>query len=119
MSVDSKMFVTCGKDKMFEVINSVIEELNILSRAKLDEYLPVCGYTHRIQYKKDEHDKKYTNGCRFYGHSADCIIFLFGVGDTNIRSLNLYPDCSCDTKDICDGDTVVCVESETHMVLVG
>lgn len=38
MSVDSKLFVTCGKERLFEVMQAVIETLNVYSREKLDSY---------------------------------------------------------------------------------
>lgn len=107
MSVDTKMFVTCGKDKLFDVMTSVIRELDTLSRYKLDEYLIEAGLENRFQYKKEEHEKKFTNGCHIHARSTNMISFDFGVGDINLRSLNMFPDCSCDYDDIYDGEKII------------
>lgn len=39
MSVDSKLFVTCGKDKMFEAGNAVIVALTIVMIKTLSNYI--------------------------------------------------------------------------------
>lgn len=107
MSVDAKLFVTCGKDRMFDIIGAVVKQLNIYSRAKLDSYIEDSGLMNRIQYKGKEHDKKYSNGCRFNGHNPEVISFIFGSGDLNFRRLGMFCDCSLDYTDSYKGAKVI------------
>ena len=111
MSVDAKLFVTCGKDKLFDVMESVIEHMNIYVRAELDHYCKNhTDASSRFHFllNKDyfEQSKNFTNGVRIGCHDFRCICIDFGNGDGR-RSLRVFPDCSCDYLDIYDGDKII------------
>tara|TARA_Y100001956_G_scaffold4944_1_gene4465 strand:- start:22369 stop:22836 length:468 start_codon:yes stop_codon:yes gene_type:complete len=112
MSVDSKLFVTCGKDKLTEVMNSVIDSLNVYQRTKLDNYWQNnTDAVNRIHFLRDEdyreQSKTYTNGVRGDFYNFDVLSLTFGNGDENLRMLQVFPDCSCDYDDIYEGDKII------------
>lgn len=107
MSVSSKVFVTCGKESMFDIINTVVNTLNIFSRELLDEYVSEKGLANRIRYEEELHEQKYSNGCHFFAYDADVISFIFGSGDTFFRNVKMLCNCSGDYKDIYDGDKII------------
>ena len=48
MSVDSKLFVTCGKEKLFDVLNAVTDALNTWQRNLLDKHIAMTEYVNRF-----------------------------------------------------------------------
>lgn len=107
MGVDAKLFVTCGKDKMYEVGQKVINAINIWQRSELDKHIEEDGrYMNRMHFlcNKKEHQQEWSNGCSIYAHNFDCISFDFKCGES--RSLKMFVDCSCDYSDTYDGDKI-------------
>tara|TARA_B100001105_G_scaffold119372_1_gene95629 strand:- start:2351 stop:2818 length:468 start_codon:yes stop_codon:yes gene_type:complete len=112
MSVDSKLFVTCGKDKLPEVMNNVIDNLNVYHRAKLDNYWQNhTDAVNRIHFLRGEdyraQNKTYTNGVSGDFYNFDVLSLTFGNGDENLRMLQVFPDCSCDYSDTYEGDKII------------
>ena len=112
MSVDSKMFVTCNKEDVINIGNSVTEALNIYVRGKLDSYWrhnTTCS--NRLQFLFDkcleEHSRKFTNGVSITSHNFDAFNISFGNGDESRRSLFMFPTCSTDYSDVCEGYKVI------------
>ena len=108
MSVDSKLFVTCGKDKLFDVVNSVVEHLNVFVRAELDKRVEEVGSASRMHFLwHEEEAKDWTNGTNLSMYSMDCINVHFGIGDDLHRNLSILTDCSCDYSDTYRGDKII------------
>jgi len=112
MSVDSKLFVCCGKEKLFEVVESVIDNLNIYSRSKLDEYWTQnTEANNRIHFLNGEEykdqSKKYSNSVKGDFRCMDVLSLTFGNGDENLRTLKVFPDCSCDYSDTYEGEKII------------
>lgn len=112
MSLDSKMFVTCNKDDVISIGNSVTEVLNTYVRGKLDSYWrynTTCS--NRLQFLFDksleEHSRKFTNGVSVITHNFDTFVISFGNGDESRRSLFMFPTCSSDYSDVCEGYKVI------------
>ncbi len=111
MSVDAKLFVTCGKDRLFDVMQSVVEHLNIYVRAELDYYIQKnTDAMNRLHFmwSKDyvEQSKNFTNGVRINSSDFQIIHIDFGDGESSHRSLGVFPDCSCDYSDTHKGDKI-------------
>ena len=105
MSLDSKMFVTCNKDDVISIGNSVTKALNIYVRGKLDSYWrhnTTCS--NRLQFLFDksleEHSCKFTNGVSITSHNFDVFSISFGNGDESRRDLFMFPTCSSDYNDV-------------------
>ena len=109
MSVDSKLFVTCGKDHLYEVIQSVTYNINTYVRNKLDSHIAEVGASSRMAFFwGDNYDSsKWTNGCDIGCYGFDCINIVFGVGEEIHRCLSILPDCSCDYSDTYRGDKII------------
>ena len=112
MSVDSKMFVTCNKEDVISIGNSVTEALNNYVRDKLDNYWrynTTCS--NRLQFLFDkileEHSRKFTNGVSVTTRNFDAFVISFGNGDESRRNLFMCPTCSSDYNDVCDGYKVI------------
>ena len=112
MSVDSKMLVTCKKEDVINIGNSVTEALNTYVRDKLDSYWrynTTCS--NRLQFLLDkcleEHSRKFTNGVSITSHNFDVFNISFGNGDDCIRNLFMFPTCSSDYNDVHDGYKVI------------
>ncbi|ASU03343.1 hypothetical protein [Pseudoalteromonas phage J2-1] len=112
MSVDSKMFVTCGKDKLVGVLDAVIKQLNIYTRKELDYYWENhTDAVNRMHFMFTEDYKSqaetFTNGVHLHAYNMDCLSIVFGCGDDYKRSLKVFPDCSEDYQDIVQGDKIL------------
>jgi len=112
MSVESKLFVTCGKEDLYGVADAVINALNVYSRKKLDDYWENnTDAFHRMQFLCQEQFQseasRFSNGCRASFYNMSCISFDFKNGDENSRSLRMLTDCSCDYSDTYDGDKII------------
>ena len=106
MSVDAKLFVTCGKENLFQVMNDVASSLNIHVRRKLDEYWKANGYNSRPHFLHSGNTyDNWTNGVSISCYDFDCISINFGVGES--RALKVFPDCGNDVPDIYDGDVIL------------
>ena len=112
MSVDSIMFVTCNKEDVISIGNSVTEALNTYVRDKLDNYWrynTTCS--NRLQFLFDkcleEHSRKFTNGVSITSHNFDAFNISFGNGDESRRNLSMFPTCSSDYNDVYDGYKVI------------
>ena len=112
MSLDSKMFVTCNKEDVINIGNSVTEALNAYVRGKLDSYWrhnTTCS--NRLQFLFDksleEHSRKFTNGVSITSHNFDEFNISFGNGDESRRSLFMFTTCSSDYNDVCEGYKVI------------
>lgn len=112
MSVDSKMFVTCKKEDVMSIGNSVTEALNTYVRGKLDSYWrynTTCS--NRLQFLFDksleEHSRKFTNGVSVTTRNFDSFVISFGNGDESRRNLFMSPTCSSDYSDVYDGYKVI------------
>ena len=112
MSVDSKMFVTCNKEDVINICNSVTEALNTHVRDKLDSYWrhnTTCS--NRLQFLFDksleEHSRKFTNGVSITTYNFDAFSISFGIGDESRRSLFMFPTCLSDYNDVYDGYVVI------------
>lgn len=109
MSVDSKLFVTCGKDKLYDVVNAVTEHLNVFVRTELDKRVEEVGAVNRIDFlwnNKDEADK-WTNGVIMSMYDMGCINVRFGIGDWLTRNLSVMPDCSSSYSDTYEGEKII------------
>ena len=112
MSVDSKMFVTCNKDDVISIGNSVTEALNTYVRDKLDNYWKNnTDAQSRVNFMwgdsyKDQ-SNKFTNGVSITSHNFDTFVISFGNGDDCIRNLFMFPTCSGDYSDVYDGHKVI------------
>ena len=107
MSVSTKLFVTCGKDKLFEVVNAVVKQLNTFVRQELDiyykEHTDALGRGHFLRsgdYKAQS--ENWTNGTSIVAQNMDAISVILGLGEENKRRLTILPDCSSDTEYYCE-----------------
>ncbi len=112
MSVDSKMFVTCGKDKFVGVVDAVIKQLNVWVRKELDKYWQNnTEAKSRAEFLWGEDYKAqaelFTNGVSIRGYDLSLISLLFGCGDHPHRQLKVFSDCSCDYGDTFEGDKII------------
>ena len=112
MSVDSKMFVTCNKDDVINIGNSVTEALNTYVRDKLDNYWKnntTCSNRMQFLFDKslEEHSRKFTNGVSVTTYNFDSFVISFGNGDESRRSLFMSPTCSSDYNDVHKGYKVI------------
>lgn len=112
MSVDSKMFVTCGKAKFVDVVDAVIKQLNVWVRKELDEYWQNnTDAKSRAEFLWGEDYKAqaelFTNGVRIHGYNLSIVSLLFGCGDHSHRQLNVFPNCSGDYRDTVEGDKII------------
>lgn len=78
MSVDSKMFVTCGKDKFVDVVDAVIKQLNAWVRKELDEYWQNnTDAKSRAEFLWGEDYKSqaelFTNGVKLHAYNMNCV----------------------------------------------
>lgn len=108
MSIDSKMFVTCGKDKLVDVLDAVMKQLNIYTRKELDHYWE--NHTEcvsRIHFLFNGGAETFTNGVHLHAYSMDCLSIVFGCGDDYKRSVKVFPDCSEDYHDVVQGDKLI------------
>ena len=112
MSVDSKMFVTCNKEDVINIGNSVTEALNTYVRDKLDNYWKNntdaksrLNFMWSDSYK--DQSNKFTNGVSVTSHNFDTFVISFGNGDKSRRSLFMIPNCSTDYSDVCEGYKVI------------
>lgn len=112
MSVDSKMFVTCNKEDVISIGNSVTEALNTYVRDKLDSYWRYntdaqsrVNFMWSDSYKDQNY--KFTNGVSVTSHNFDTFVISFGNGDESRRSLFMFPTCSSDYNDVYDGYKVI------------
>ena len=112
MSVDSKMFVTCNKEDVISIGNSVTESLNTYVRDKLDNYWKNnTDAQSRVNFMwsdsyKDQ-SNKFTNGVSVTSYNFDTFVISFGNGDESRRSLFMFPTCSSDYSDVCEGYKVI------------
>ena len=112
MSVDSKMFVICNKEDIISIGNSVTEALNVYVRDKLDNYWKNnTDAQSRVNFMwsdsyKDQ-SNKFTNGVSVITHNFDTFVISFGNGDESRRSLFMFPTCSSDYSDVCEGYKVI------------
>ena len=112
MSVDSKMFVTCNKEDVNSIGNLVTETLNVYVRDKLDNYWKNnTDAQSRVNFMwgdsyKDQ-SNKFTNGVSVITHNFDTFVISFGNGDESRRSLFMFPTCSSDYSDVCEGYKVI------------
>ena len=112
MSVDSKLFVSCSKDDIINIGNSVTDVLNKYSREKLDDYWrTTTDCDNRLQFLvrddlKDE-SNKFSNGVSINSHNFSMFSFNFGNGDENKRSLDMFITCANDYSDIVNGYKVI------------
>jgi hypothetical protein len=112
MSIDAKLFVTCGKDKMFDVVNTVVSQLNTWVREELDaHWTATTDAASRAHFMFSEEyqaqSKLFTNGVTIHAYNMDVISIDFGCGDENRRSLKVIPDCTSDYSDIHDGEKII------------
>ena len=112
MSLDSMMFVTCNKEDVISLGNSVATALNTYVKDKLDSYWSsntTCS--NRLQFLFDkcleEHSRKFTNGVSITSHDFDAFVISFGNGDESRRNLFMFPTCSSDYSDVCEGYKVI------------
>ena len=112
MSVDSKLFVTCNKEDVNSIGNLVTEALNVYVRDKLDNYWKNnTDAQSRVNFMwsdsyKDQ-SNKFTNGVSVITHNFDTFVISFGNGDESRRSLFMFPTCSSDYSDVCEGYKVI------------
>ena len=112
MSVDSKMFVTCKKEDVISIGNSVTEALKVYVRDKLDNYWKNnTDAQSRVNFMwsdsyKDQ-SNKFTNGISVTSHNFDTFVISFGNGDDYIRNLFMFTTCSSDYSDVYDGYKVI------------
>lgn len=112
MSVDSKMFVTCKKEDVISIGNSVTEALNVYVRGKLDDYWKNktdaqsrLNFMWSDSYKDQNY--KFTNGVSVTTHNFDTFVISFGNGDDSRRSLFMFPTCSDDYNHVVEGYKVI------------
>ena len=112
MSVEAKLFVTCGKESFVGVMESVVTELNTYVRDKLDNYWKThTDAINRLHFLHSENYKAqseiFTNGVRIDALDICMLSVNFGNGDENKRSLRIFSDCSCDYDDTYEGDKII------------
>lgn len=112
MSVDAKLFVTCGKDKLFEVVDAVVAQLNVWVRAELDTYWKThTDAVSRLHFLMCEdytaQAKMFTNGVSISAYDMKVLNIHFGCGDVNHRMLGIFPDCNSDYRDTYAGDKII------------
>ena len=107
MSVDAKLFVTCGKEKLFDVLSAVTAALNIWQRNLLDNHIATTEYMNRLHFLyNDNNDQGWTDGVHSDFSFPDIISTNFKVDDED-RSLKIFPDCSCDYSETYEGDKII------------
>lgn len=111
MSVDAKLFVTCGKDKLFEVVNAVVSQLNVWVRAELDTYWKThTDAVSRPHFLMGEdyvaQSEMFTNGVCISAYDMNILSIHIRCGNVNYRMLNTIPDCNSDYRDTYAGDKV-------------
>lgn len=112
MPVCEKLFVTCNRDKLADVVDSVVDALNVYSRKKLDAAISSCDVAkNRIHFLNNQdafsETKKYSNGVSITGYNLRLISLLFGCGDETIRALNVSSCCHSDYSDIHNGPKII------------
>lgn len=112
MSVDSKLFVTCGKDKTIVVGQAVEKALNAYIRELLDEDVKSRGYLNLSHYasemKKHSPRFKISNGVEDINVSDFRMYsFYFNLAEHSGRQLRMFVDCSCDYSDTYEGDKII------------
>lgn len=106
MSVDAKVFVTWGKDKFADVINSVVKGLNIWQRERLDEVVKEGGWNNRFHFIHNQGDNPlWTNGVTIHAYNMDIIAINFSVGEH--RSLKAFPDCYSSASQVYEGEKIL------------
>ena len=106
MSVDAKLFVTCGKEKLFDVLSVVTDALNIWQRNLLDNHIATTEYMNRLHFLHNDGSDSWTNGVHSDFSFPDVISTNFKVDDED-RRLKIFPDCSCDYSDTYEGDKII------------
>lgn len=109
MGIDSKLFVTCGKENTVAVGQSVRNTLNVWIRKSLDKDMKKYGAVNYFQVKEVlPKDIYYTNGVKgFYSHDLESFTISFGCGDDMERTLWMHTDCSVDYNDAFEGDKII------------
>ena len=112
MSIDSMMFVTCNKEDVISIGNSVTKALNTYVRDKLDSYWryntdaqSMVNFMWSDSYK--DQSNKFTNGVSVITDNFDTFVISFGNGDDSRRSLFMFPTCSSDYSDVREGYKVI------------
>lgn len=108
MGVDTKMFVTVGKDKLYDVLEVAIDTLNKWQRAQLDKYVEEnTEYNTRVAFlwSEDEEAKKWSNGVSCDFHFVGCINVNFKVGEN--RRLAVIADIESDYSDVYEGEKII------------
>ena len=112
MGVSSKLFVTCKKEDVIQIGNSVSKALEYLSRAKLDNYWKNntdaksrMGFLFQEKYK--EQSRRFTNNVSISSFNFDTFVFNFGSGEDMQRSLYMFPTCSDDYNEASEGYKVI------------
>lgn len=112
MSVDAKLFVTCGKDKLFEVVNAVVAQLNVWVRSECDTYWKThTDAVSRMHFLHNEdyvpQSRMFTSGVRISAYDMKMLAIHFGCGDVGHRTLGIFPDCDSDYHDTYTGDKII------------
>lgn len=105
MSANTKAFVCCGKENLFDVVNSVVDHLNELCISLGKQYAKSIGLKNKLNlYKKySESWGWYCTGSFLSNLSVISIDFKIGEK----RSLHIFPDCFSDYNDVYDGDKII------------
>lgn len=108
MSRDSKLVLSCNKEDVLNIGNSVSKALSEYARNKLDDYWKNntdaesrINFMWGESYKDQNH--RFSNGVTVTAHDFDTFWFIFGNGDEQKRSLFMFTTCSSDHEDI-EGD---------------
>lgn len=109
MSVDSKLFVTCGRDKTIEVGQAVRKALDIWVREELDATVKRTGSPNRSFLLTNPIKSIYlTNGVKGINtQEFRSYTFHFGCGDKFERMLWMHVDCNYDYSDTYEGDKII------------
>lgn len=102
------MFVTVGKDKLYDVLEVAMETLNKWQRAQLDKHIEEnTDFNSRVQFlwSKTEESKKWSNGVNGDFYSPSCININFRVGEN--RRLSVIPDIKSDYSEIYEGEKII------------
>lgn len=106
------MFVTCNKEDVINIGQSVSQALDKYSREVLDyHWQNNTDYSNRLQFlcsdENKQRESRFTNGVGIRSYNFDHFLFSFGSGEYLERSLSMFPTCSSDYSDTYDGYKVI------------
>lgn len=114
MGVSTTLFIGAKKEKMFDLMPKLIEDLNKWQRDQLDTYWKSKGFESRLEFQFRDKTiganinlKDFSNGISsIYTHDFRSFNIVFTINDET-RSLFITHNCSNDYSEIYEGDKII------------